>query len=84
MDVLDGELHGGALGRLHHPEEEVGLLAGLQVYAVVARPLIAQLIDIVLGNLPLDLVLLLAVRHHIPYVVHQVAKARIYSTGTEH
>ena len=84
MDVLDGELHGGALGRLHHPEEEVGLLACLQVYAVVARPLIAQLIDIVLRNLPLDLVLLLAVRHHIHYVVHQVAEARIYSTGTEH
>jgi hypothetical protein len=24
------------------------------------------------------------VRHHIHYVVHQVAEARIYSTGTEH
>ena len=84
MDVLHGELHGGALGRLHHPEEEVGLLACLQVYAVVARPLIAQLIDIVLGDLPLDLVLLLAVRHHIHYVVHQVAEAGVYTTGTEH
>ena len=84
MDVLHGELHGGALGRFHHPEKEVGLLAGLQVYAVVARPLIAQLIDIVLGDLPLDLVLLLAVRHHIHNVVHQVAEAGIYSTGTEH
>lgn len=83
VDVLHRELDARALRRLHDPEEEVRLLPRLQVDAVVARPLVAQIVDVVLRYLPLDLVLLLGVRHQVNDVVHEVAEAGVDATGTE-
>lgn len=83
VDILYRELDARALRRLHDPEEEVGLLPRLQVDAVVARTLVTQLVDVVLRYLPLDLVLLLGVRHQVKDVVHEVAEAGVDSAGTE-
>ena len=77
MRVLNRELDGRALGGLHEPEEEISALSRFEEDAIVARALEAQIVDVLLSYLALDLILLLGVRKYVDKVVHEIPELRV-------
>ena len=61
VNVLHCKLDAWALRRFHDPQKEIRLLPCLQENAIVAWPLVAQIVYIILSYLSLNLILLFGV-----------------------
>jgi hypothetical protein len=84
VNVLNHELVAGSLRGLHKPHEEVFTFSWLEVDAVVAWSLVAEVINHVLGYLSLNFGLFLGVGHDIDKVAHQMSESWIDSSWAKH